>query len=476
MMFWDNVSVMGILYCIYCIIAILVMVKVVLNNRDTFKTLAWMLVFLFLPFFGLVLYFFFGRDTRRKKIIGGRMLNQIQQRRQLCATEGDTMDVSSEYEPLVSFFENSASASLASAESVKALSSMHEFARMLLEEIEGAKEHVHVQFYIFEDDCFGNKLRDALIAKARQGVEVRVIYDSVGCWNVKREFFEGMRCAGVYVESFLRVRFPLFTNKVNYRNHRKVVVIDGKVGFVGGCNIADRYLEGCAWGKWRDTMLFVKGTAVHGLQASFLVDWYFSNRTLVSGKRYFPISQAGVGPLMQVVQSNPVGDVRTIMIGFIKALATARNYVYLQTPYFMPDESFVQALKGAALSGVDVRIMIPERSDSRITDYAARSYFKDLLKSGVKIYLYKGGMLHCKTFICDDALSSVGSVNLDFRSFYYNFEVSAFVYGKDVATTLKSDFLEDAKECRILSMGEINGRSFKERCLESFSRLFSPLL
>ena len=223
-------------------------------------------------------------------------------------------------------------------------------------------------------------------------------------------------------------------------------------------------------------MLFVKGTAVHGLQASFLVDWYFSNRTLVSGKRYFPISQAGVGPLMQVVQSNPVGDVRTIMIGFIKALATARNYVYLQTPYFMPDESFVQALKGAALSGVDVRIMIPERSDSRITDYAARSYFKDLLKSGVKIYLYKGGMLHCKTFICDDALSSVGSVNLDFRSFYYNFEVSAFVYGKDVATTLKSDFLEDAKVCRILSMGEINGRSFKERCLESFSRLFSPLL
>ena len=475
-MFWKDITVMGCLYWLYCIIAIVVMVRVVLNNRDTFKTLAWMLVLIFLPFIGLVLYFFFGRDTRRKKIIGGRMLNQIQQRGQFYDADENAGDIPDDYTSLVRFFENSASASPATVESVEVISSTRSFADALFDEIKSAKEHVHVQFYIFEDDEFGRSLRDVLVEKARQGIEVRVIYDSVGCWNVKKEFFEIMRCEGVYVEAFLKVRFPLFTNKVNYRNHRKVVVIDGRVGFIGGGNIADRYLNGCPWGRWRDTMLRIKGNAVHGLQASFLVDWYFANRTLVSGKRYFPQLKSCGESLVQVVQSNPVGDVRTIMTGMIKALSTARNYVYLQTPYFMPDESFIRALKAAALSGVDVRLMIPERSDSRVTDYAARSYLPGLLMAGVKIYLYKEGMLHCKTFVCDDALSAVGSVNLDSRSFYYNFEVSAFVYGRSVASALKSDFLDDVNECRVLTMGEINERSFKQRCLESFSRLFSPLL
>lgn len=475
-MFWNDITLMGCLYWVYCVIAIIVMVKVVLNNRDTIKTLAWMLVLIFLPFLGLVLYFFFGRDNRKKKIISGRMLSQIQQRSHLYAADEDAVEVPNEYESLVSFFENSASAPLLGAESVEVISSTEKFASALLSEIRGAKEHVHLQFYIFEDDGFGRSLRDLLIEKAKEGLEVRVIYDSVGCWNVKRDFFESMRCAGIYVESFLKVRFPLFTNKVNYRNHRKLVVIDGKAGFVGGCNIADRYLRGVKWGAWRDTMLFVRGAAVHGLQASFLVDWYFANSSLVCGKHYFPHSSADSRQLVQVVQSNPVGDIRTVMTGFIKILSTARSYVYLQTPYFMPNEAFVLALKGAALSGVDVRLMVPERSDSWVTDYASRSYFAALLSSGIKIYLYQGGMLHGKTLVCDDSISSVGSVNLDFRSFFYNFEVSAFVYGKETASELKDAFLEDVKLCTQLTAGEFNERSLKERCLESVSRLFSPLL
>lgn len=475
-MLQEDITLMGILYWIYCIVAIVVMVRVVLNNRDTFKTLAWVMVLLFLPFLGLLLYFFFGRDTRRKRIIGARMLNQIKQRSQLCAVGDGAEAIPQEYAPLVSFFENTASAPLIAAESIEVIPSTNEFAAKVLEEIMGAKDHVHIQFYIFEDDEFGRSMRDALVAKARQGLEVRVIYDSVGCWKVNRDFFESMRCAGVYVESFLKVRFPLLTNKVNYRNHRKVVVVDGRVGFVGGCNIADRYLKGVEWGRWRDTMLMVRGNAVHGLQNSFLVDWYFANRTLVSGQRYFPFSIQAGGQLVQVVQSNPVGEVHTVAAGFIKVLSSARNYLYLQTPYFMPDESFMQALKAAALSGVDVRLMIPERSDSRVADYAARSYMRPLVVAGVKVYLYKGGMMHGKVLVCDDALSSVGSVNLDSRSFFYNFEVAAFVYGKEVATALRGNFLEDMKECRLLTMGEMNGRTLKERCLESVSRLFSPLL
>lgn len=468
-------TAMGIFYWVYCIVAILVMVRVVLNNRDTVKTLAWILVFIFLPFLGLIIYFFFGRDTRKAKIIGRRMLSQIQQRRQLNDDADNQADVPQGYEPLVSYFKNTSSAYLVGASEVEVLST-REFANSLYEEIDAAKEHIHMQFYIIEDDEFGSLLCEHLIAKARQGVEVRVIYDSVGCWKVNKEFFEKMRCAGVYVESFLKVRFPLLTNRVNYRNHRKVVVIDGKVGFVGGCNIADRYLNGVEWGDWRDTMLLVRGMAVHGLQSSFLVDWYFANRSLVSGKRYFPQLPAGNDALVQVVQSNPVGEARSVMTGLIKAMYMAKGYVYLQTPYFMPNSDFIQALKSAAMSGVDVRLMIPERSDNRITDYASRSYLADIMGAGVKVYLYTAGLLHSKTFVCDDNLCSVGSVNLDFRSFYYNFEVSAFVYGRKVACTLKEKFIDETKYCKQLSLSAFKERSFGERCLESVARLFSPLL
>ena len=468
-------SDMGVFYWIYCIVALMVMVRVVLNNRDSVKTLAWILVLLFLPVLGLLLYFFFGRDTRKERMIGRRMLSQIQ-RRQLNDDTDNQAEVPQGYEPLVAYLRNSSSACLVGASDVCVFRSTKEFAKALYDEINAAKEHIHIQFYIFEDDEFGGLLREHLMAKAREGVEVRVIYDSVGCWKVGKEFFETMRCAGVYVESFLKVRFPLLTNRVNYRNHRKVVVIDGKVGFVGGCNIADRYLKGVEWGDWRDTMLLLRGAAVHGLQSSFLVDWYFANRTLVCGKRYFPQLPSGNEALVQVVQSNPVGEVRSAMVGMIKALSMARSHVYLQTPYFMPSAAFLLALKSAAMSGVDVRLMIPERSDNRVVDYASRSYLVDVMNAGVKVYLYSQGFLHSKTLVCDDSLSSVGSMNLDFRSFYYNFEVSAFVYSRKVAGALKEKFLDEAKCCRQLSLSAFRKRSFKERCLESVARLFSPLL
>lgn len=472
----DFYSIMGALYWVYLVIAILVMVNVVLNNRDTVKTFAWVLLLIFLPFIGIILYFFFGRDTRKMRIINSRQLSQLQ-KKQFEEKQECSSGLQNEYSPLATFFRNTSSANLLSASDAIVFSSTREFASALYNEIDAAKDSIHVQFYIFEDDEFGHLLCEHLVAKAKEGIEVRVIYDSVGCFKISKTFFETMRCAGIYVESFLKVRFPLLTNKVNYRNHRKIVVIDGKVGFVGGCNVADRYLNGVGWGAWRDTMLLFRGNAVHGLQASFLIDWYFASGTLVSGDRYFPVLPSDGDNLVQVVQSNPVGEVRTILTGMVKAISTARNYLYLQTPYFMPDESFLLALKSAALSGVDVRLMVPEKADSWLAGYATRSYLMDIMKAGVKVYLYREGFLHCKTFVCDDYLSSVGSVNLDFRSFYYNFEVSAFVYGKSVARELKEQFLEDTKVCRALTpSGFMAERSFKERCAESVARLFSPLL
>ena len=474
---WSAVSVMGVLYWLYWIVAMVVMVRVMLRNRDTVKTLTWIMVFIFIPFLGLLLYFFFGRDTRRKRLVGKRLLSQIKQHTAFRAGCGAKKDILPEYKTLAALFENVSSASLLSFDEAEVIPDTQVFAERLFDMIYAAENHIHLQFYIVEEDDFGCRLRDALVEKARQGVEVRLIYDCVGCWKVKERFFESMRSAGVCVESFLKVFFPLLSSRVNYRNHRKLVVVDGKVGLVGGCNVADRYLEGINGGCWRDTMLLLRGAAVNGLQASFVVDWYFVNRIKISGEHYFPVfADAGRKSHVQVVTSNPVGNLRVIIAGYIKMLSLARGYVYLQTPYFMPDETFLQALKSASMSGVDVRLMVPEHSDSRIADYATTSHLGELLESGIKVFLYRGGVLHSKTVVCDDYVSSIGSANLDFRSFFYNFEVSAFVYDRRVAVDLKECFINDMKRCRQLTLNEYRTRPFIRRCAESLVKLFSPLL
>ena len=470
------VSAIGILYWFYWVVAIVVMVRVVLRNHDTVKTLAWIMVFIFIPFLGLLLYFFFGRDTRRKRMAGRRFMAQIRRHGTPGAGDGTMARVMPEYQSLATFFENVSSAPLLPFDEAEVISDTRIFAERLFGMISAAEDHIHLQFYIIEDDMFGRRLRDMLVEKARQGVEVRLMYDSVGCWRVKEAFFENMRDAGVCVVSFLEVFFPLFSNRVNYRNHRKMVVVDGKVGLIGGCNVADRYVNGVGGGVWRDTMLLLRGAAVNGLQASFVLDWFFANRTLVSGEHYFPLSGSGGGSYVQIVQSNPVGDVRSIYSGYMKILSLARSYVYMQTPYFMPDEPFLQALRNAALSGVDVRLMLPLHSDSVVADYASMSHLGALLDSGVKVFLYQGGMLHSKTVVCDDYLSSIGSVNLDSRSFFYNFEVSAFVYDKSVAADVRGAFLNDMEQCCRLTANDYRKRPLLKRTAESLVKLFSPLL
>ncbi len=457
-------------------VAVYITLKVVLNNRNPVKTVSWILLLIFLPLLGLLLYFFFGWDTRRLRYINRRSLSQIMRRSKLSYPEHIALEPPKEYAGLISFFENSADAHLTGHSTVDIITDGRDFMNNLLQEVRDAKEHIHLMFYIFEDDATGVALRDALVEKAREGVEVRVIYDSVGCWSVKPSFFDEIRKAGGYVASFLKVRFPLLTNKINYRNHRKVVVIDGKVGFVGGFNVADRYITGGRWSKWRDTMLVLRGSAVYGLQITFLADWFFADSSLVSGKRYFPMMNFGKGALAQIVTSNPTGYCRTIMSGFTISLLNAKEYVYMQTPYLMPDDTVLMAIQNAARSGVDVRLMIPIHSDSRIADYAAYSYLGELLNAGVKIYLYREGFLHSKMFVSDDMLSVVGSANIDFRSFYYNFEVNTYVYDADVACRLRSIFMDDIKSCRQLTLKEYRERTRMQRCLESVARLLSPLL
>ena len=449
---------------------------VILDNRNPVKTMAWILVLFFLPLVGLIFYFFFGRCTRKEHLISKKGYSRLNKRpmaeyqAQVAFRDLESKNL------LMSFFLRINKALPFDGNQVDVYTNGYSMLQALMHEISLAKHHIHLQFYIFEDDSLGRLLRDLLIDKARAGVKVRLLYDDVGCWKVNPLFYDQMLCEGIEVQSFLKVRFPRFASKMNYRNHRKIAIIDGKVGFIGGMNIAERYLRGLSWGIWRDTHVRIKGKAVYGLQTSFLTDWYFVDRMLFTSAEYFPKMEWQGNVLAQIVTSDPVGGWHDMMQGLVKALCCAKRYFYIETPYLLPTEEVIMGLQTAALAGVDVRIMLPKRADTFIIHKGSLSYLDELMRAGVKVYLYRKGFLHSKLWVSDDEWASVGSTNMDFRSFEHNFEANAFFYDKDMALHLKEIFLTDQKKCLLLSRKLWSKRSWSNKILESIVRLLAPLL
>ena len=462
---------------LFLLAVVTTIVVIVMDNRNPYKTLAWVLVLVFLPVVGLALYYFFGQDTRREKLISKKGFKRLTKYPMMEFQMQESFKVSEEKQhQLIRFFQRVNLALPFEGNSMKIFQDGSSMLQALLATINSAKHHIHVEFYIFEDDAVGCLVKDALIEKAREGVEIRVLYDDVGCWKVPHRFYDEMREAGIEVRGFLKVRFPRFTSKVNYRNHRKLVVIDGRIGFVGGMNLAERYLKGVPWGIWKDIMMQVEGKAVYGLQMAFLTDWYATDHSLITSSSYFPQMEDKGTSLMQVVTSDPVGEWKDIMQGLLIAITSAQKYVYIQSPYLLPTEPILLALKTAAAAGVDVRIMIPEKSDSRMVHWGTMSYLQELMEAGIKIYMYQKGFLHSKLIVCDDCLSSVGSTNMDFRSFEHNFEINAFMYDKTSALMLKDIFLSDQKDAKLLHLKEWRMRPWSQKVKESVIRLFAPLL
>ncbi|KAA6345609.1 Major cardiolipin synthase ClsA [termite gut metagenome] len=461
---------------IYFALMVGAIIVVVLDNRNPLKTIAWVLVLAFLPFIGLFFYFFLGGSMHRRRLINKKKHNRLLRKPKMEYLAQETYEVPKEYVRLIQLFRNINQAFPYEGNRVEIYTNGYAKLQALLRELKKARHHIHIEYYLIEDDATGRLVRDVLIEKAKEGVEVRFIYDDVGCWTLKKGFTRKMRDAGIEVQAFLEVRFPLFTSKVNYRNHRKIVVIDGHIGFVGGMNLAERYVHGLSWGIWRDTHILLEGKAVHGLQTAFLLDWYVVSRTLITSSEYFPSVKRCGNALVQIVTSDPVGRWKEIMQGIILAISGAKQYFYMQTPYFLPTEPVIIAIQTAALSGVDVRLMIPKRADNRIINLGSYSYLADLLRAGVKVYLYKKGFMHSKLIVSDDTLSSVGSANIDFRSFEHNFEVNAFLYDEETALRMKDIFMKDQRQSTQLFLRHWQKRPFYRKAIESFVRLFSPLL
>ncbi|MDH6306109.1 cardiolipin synthase [Parabacteroides sp. PF5-5] len=480
-MWWTSIeikTVVGLIFILLYSLTILGLVLVIITeNRNPLKTIPWVIVLMFLPGVGLLFYFYFGQDNRKQRIISRRTYKRIMKHPH---TGGKHMQdfcvVPEQYKPLVTLLGHNHQTPLFYGTEVTTYTSGPDKFNALMEELEQATHHIHLQYYIFLDDEIGNQIKSILINKAKAGVEVRVLYDDVGCWNVKPKFFKEMTEAGIEVYAFLRVAFPVLASKVNYRNHRKIVIIDGKVGFMGGMNIADRYVKGTTWGDWRDTHFKFVGKGVQGLQSAFLIDWYVVSKKLLNNKIYYPPAAVYSDNIMQILTSGPTGPWRTLLQSIIFMISNAKKYVYLQTPYFLPTEGLNQALQTAALGGVDVRLMLPKRSDTKTANMASRSFIDDMVKAGAKVFFYESGFLHAKLVVCDDEIACIGSSNMDFRSFEHNFEVNAFIYQKDFALQMKKIFQHDVHSCEKLIPTRWLRRPIKQRIAESFMRLFSPLL
>ena len=471
-----NSALLLIIEILYLFTVVGIVVVVISENRNPIKTVSWVLAVVFLPFIGIIWYAFFGQNTTKRHVISRRMYSKLKKRPIDGMEASEEHPFPEEYTNLIHLLQNMDYTPLLGGNDVKLFTGGEDKFAHLFADIEKAEKHIHIEYYVLDDDELGLRFQQALIRKAQEGVEVRIIYDSFGSRKSKRKFFEDFRKAGIETEPFLKLSLSRLTSRLNYRTHRKIVVIDGRIGYVGGMNVADRYVKGFDWGCWRDTHARIEGKGVQGLQSVFLIDWYFVSQTLITSRDYFPVLENYGDCPMQIVNSGPLSEENEISHGIMQAIYDARKSIFIQTPYFLPPDAMVDALQAAAIRGVDVRIMMSKRSDVTLVQKASYSYVKDMLKTGVKVYMYHKGFLHSKMMVFDGSLTLVGSANFDSRSFEQNFEVEAFIYDEKLGQQADEIFVEDQRFSEQIPIREWLKRPATKRFVESLMRLFAPLL
>ncbi|WP_082788983.1 cardiolipin synthase [Desulfolucanica intricata] len=481
--FWKLVS--EIIVVFFGLSIFLIGILIILENRSPARSIAWLVVLLAFPVLGFILYIFIGRKPRKRKKVRHHLqadevlLLKTVLDNQLKMLEGPEHSIDRNIyakKKLVNLILNNSQEPFTINNKSKVLTNGEETFSAIIEAISKAEHHIHLEYYIIQPDNIGYKIQELLIKKAREGVRVRILYDSVGSRKLNKAFLEPLKSAGVECAAFLPVKFPLFHSSINYRNHRKILIVDGKIGFVGGLNIGDDYLSKGQLGFWRDTHLQIKGEAVSFLQRIFLLDWHFATENKFVSPRYFPEHEwYGYQPI-QIASSGPDSNWASIQQVYFTTITSARESIYITTPYFVPDESILMALKTAALSGIDVSIIFPAKPDKRIVYWASMSYIQEVLEAGVKVFLYEKGFVHAKILLVDGVVASVGTANMDMRSFNLNFEVNALIYDQAVVKRLENDFAADILDSRQITYEEFLNRSLWTKFKESGARLLSPML
>lgn len=465
---------------------LLSVVIIFFQRRDPQTVWTWLLVLYFIPIVGFILYLLIGQDMHKSKIFKTKELEDElgsairSQEETIFRNEfSPEQEELKEYSDLVLYNLEASSAVYSEDNDIEIYTDGEEKFDALIKEIEKAEKFIHIQYYIIRKDELFARIVEALEKKAAQGVEVRILYDSMGSRGMWKKDWNDIRSRGIQVAEFFPAVLKKLHLRLNYRNHRKIAVIDGRTAFVGGFNIGREYLGlDKKFGYWRDTHLKLSGHAVLGLQIRFIMDWnYAVNENLLKEDRYFEIPEERAGTTgVQIISSGPDSKRQNIRDNYLQLINKAKNNIYIQTPYFIPDEAVLDALQIAALSGVDVRVMIPCKPDHPFVYWATYSYIGDLLEAGAKCYTYDKGFLHAKGMCIDGAVSCYGTANFDIRSFKLNFEVNAVIYSRDTTERMEEIFRKDLSDCTQVTPYVYANRSLMIRVKEQFSRLLSPLL
>ena len=479
------------------IVTLLIATVISLEKRDPVKTLCWLLILFMLPVAGIILYLLFGENLRGKKWSKRRQnvqefLASKEVKEMFDPEKLDTLNKLVEQniyydvldKSILQLVIRSGMSPITLHNKIDIYTDGRDKFAQMMEDIRQAKDHIHLEYFIIKDGELAKPLRALLIEKAKQGVEVRILYDDIGSWRLygNPNFMHGLRAAGVEAKSYVQARFPYLHRKLNYRNHRKICIIDGKIGYVGGLNIGDEYVHGSdKFGFWRDTHLRLEGPAVYMLQTVFITDWLTLADQKLINPRYFPLVDTDKGTsIVQIATSGADSENQTIYEAYFYAMAQARETIYIETPYFIPDEALLTVLRTASLSGVDIKIIFPSIADHFTVYHASMSYLEQIMSLGAEVYFYdkKPGpsFIHSKVVLVDHEVASVGTANMDIRSFNINSEINAFIYDNKTVNQLYAMFEKDLKDSN-----RVNYKLFKEkglgtRVVESLCRLFSPLL
>ncbi|WHY66925.1 cardiolipin synthase [Neobacillus sp. SuZ13] len=452
--------------------------SLILENRTAQNTLLWIYILVFLPILGYIIYVYSGQLLlkgylfKSKRIKDREVFERMSQKKEKI----DFSQLNYHQHHFTHYLDRAAATPTNSNTHTQILKNGEETFREIKKALHDAKDFIHLEYYIFRDDRLGNEIIDILIDKVQEGVEVRLMYDAVGSITLSNVAVRRMKDAGIRVLPFLPLKSGLINQKFNFRNHRKIIVVDGKVGFVGGLNIGIEYLgEDENFGFWCDTHVLLEGEAVQTLHAVFLLDWrYVSGEMLVTDERYMkPIPVSGDG-LVHVVATGP--ETKRMSDHYYAMISCATKSIWIASPYFVPNPAIRTALRIAAHKGIQIRIMVPDTNDGFLTQYATRSYLPELLRAGVEVYAYQKGFLHKKVMIVDGDLATIGTANMDMRSFRLNFEVNLFLIGAKSIQDLVSHYEEDLEDCLRIRPVEFYKRRWTEKVKESFARLFSGVL
>ncbi len=472
---------------IYIALLLVVCIHIISVTKHTNKALAYLLFAVFIPAIGIGFYLLFGinywtkRRYNKKTVADEEILQQLKKNivhYNEAAVPYEDKSVQ-EYTELAAMLVKDLGSPLTKNNTIKLLKNGEEKFPELLAAISNAKHHIHLEYYIYELDDIGTQIINLLIQKSKEGVEVRFIYDDFGSQSIKKGAEKKLKEAGVAVFPFHKVNFYLLANRINYRNHRKIVVIDGKTAFTGGINVADKYINN---GKkklyWRDTHVRIDGPAVYYLQYLFITDWNFCcPDTLKTSAMYFTVpAPVASGSFVQIAASGPDSYLPSVLYSILQAIYLAKKEILITTPYFIPGDSIIDALSIAAMSGLSVKLLAPGISDSKVVNAASKSYYNKLLEAGVEIYLYQKGFIHAKTMVTDSMLTIVGTANMDYRSFELNFEVNALIYDSAIAAQMRTTFFEDLANAKQINKEEWLSRPWYQQLPEKLARLFSPVL